>query len=113
MGCIFFEGFNYSNSDYTTLDPTYWSGVSADASIYKPDYGMYTFIKGRTNNSHIIPSRSSETGVLNSASLMLSGFPDDLACSVYISFSLEMTSSETESLSIAIGLVAAICMARL
>lgn len=75
MGCIFFEGFNYSNSDYTTLDPTYWSGVSADASIYKPDYGMYTFIRGRTNNSHIIPSRSSETGVLNSASLMLSGFP--------------------------------------
>ena len=75
MGCIFFESFNYSDSDYTTLDPTYWSGVSADASISKPDYGLYQFKKGRTNNAHIIPSRSAETATLNSASLMLSGFP--------------------------------------
>tara|TARA_Y100000385_G_C13097946_1_gene642578 strand:+ start:1041 stop:2789 length:1749 start_codon:yes stop_codon:yes gene_type:complete len=68
MGCIFFEGFNYSDSDYTTLDPTYWSGVNTD-------YGLYQFKKGRTNNAHIIPSRSAETATLNSASLMLSGFP--------------------------------------
>jgi len=68
MGCIFFEGFNYSDSDYTTLDPTYWSGVNTD-------YGLYQFKKGRTNNAHIIPSRSAETATLNSASLILSGFP--------------------------------------
>mgnify|MGYP003327028268 CR=1 FL=1 len=73
MGCIFFEGFNYSDSDYTTLDPTYWSGVSADASISKPDYGSYTFKKGRTSRAHVIPARDAEENdILKSSSLMLS-----------------------------------------
>ena len=76
MGCIFFEGFNYSDSDYTTLDPTYWSGVSADASISKPDYGSYTFKRGRTSRAHVIPARDAEEDdILKSSSLMLSGFP--------------------------------------
>lgn len=65
MGCIFFEGFNHENTDYTKLDQTYWSG----------DYAP-TFIKGRTDNAHIIPSRSSEDSNLsNNETLWLSGFP--------------------------------------
>ena len=65
MGCIFFEGFNHENTDYTKLDQTYWSG----------DYSP-AFIKGRTDNAHIIPSRSSEDpNLTNNETLWLSGFP--------------------------------------
>jgi hypothetical protein len=65
MGCIFFEGFNYNDTDHINLESTYWSG----------DY-TYTFTEGRTYTSHIIPSRSSEDNNLsNNKTLWLSGFP--------------------------------------
>lgn len=73
MGCIFFEGFNHENTDYTKLDQTYWSG----------DYSP-AFIKGRTDNAHIIPSRSSEDpNLTNNETLWLSGFPAITGSGVY------------------------------
>lgn len=65
MGCIFFEGFNYNDTDHINLESKYWSG----------DY-TYTFTEGRTYTSHIIPSRLSEDNNLsNNKTLWLSGFP--------------------------------------
>lgn len=73
MGCIFFEGFNHENTDYTKLDQAYWSG----------DYSP-AFIKGRTDNAHIIPSRSSEDpNLTNNETLWLSGFPAITGSGVY------------------------------
>ncbi len=68
MAVVFFEGFNYSNTDHLNIDDIHWSG----------NYSTKNFIKGRTNNAIEIPSRSAEDPDLsNNNILTLSGITNN------------------------------------
>jgi hypothetical protein len=69
MPIIFFEGFNYNNSDTLRLDPFCWS-TNSSPSI--------SFGAGRTGNAVRIAPRPINSGLAHNATLTLSNFDDPL-----------------------------------
>lgn len=70
MSVIFFEGFNYSNSDLLKLNPDFWT---------VNDPTKLTFGAGRTNNEVILENRSTDSGLEANTVLTLQNFTDPLA----------------------------------
>ena len=67
---MFFEGFNYSDSDTIKLDPSYWS---------YSDSSKVSFSNGRTNNGLKIDNRPPGSGISSNYTVTLSNFSDPLA----------------------------------
>jgi len=68
MPVVFFEGFNYSNSDTMKLDPKYWS-------FDKP----VSFSTGRTGECVYLTGRPYGSGLSLNSTLTLSNFTDPLS----------------------------------
>lgn len=63
MPIVFFEGFNYSDSDIIKLEPTYWS---------TNNWSSLSFMSGRTNNMLRIANRPAASGISDNNSITLS-----------------------------------------
>lgn len=70
MSVVFFEGFNYNNTDAVKLDETYWSS---------DDIADLTFINGRTNQAVRIPNSNYNDGMSAIKKINLSNFTSPLA----------------------------------
>jgi hypothetical protein len=65
---VFFDGFNFSDSEATTLNPAYWSNNSG-----------YGFQGARTGNGVALPNRAMNTALSGNSWLKLSNFTNPLA----------------------------------
>jgi len=86
MPVIFFEGFNFSDGEATTLNPAYWSSSAG-----------YGFQGARTHTGVRMPTRGENTALSTNPWLKLSNFTDPLATYSHIGIGFWINSHSIRS----------------